>query len=124
MTLVDTSAWIEFLRGTGTPAALRVRELLDADEAAWCEMVVVELWNGASGAHRPKLEALERAVHLASITAAVWTTARNLAASARSASLTIPSADLVIAARAKVHGLDIAHHQDHHFDALAKLQTP
>lgn len=28
MTLVDTSAWIEFLRGTGSPANRRLRELI------------------------------------------------------------------------------------------------
>ncbi len=33
MILVDTSAWVEFLRDTGTAACLRVDELLDADIA-------------------------------------------------------------------------------------------
>ena len=33
MILVDTSAWVEFLRDTASPASGRVDELLDADIA-------------------------------------------------------------------------------------------
>jgi len=45
--LVDTSAWIEYLRGTGSAANVRVRALLLSDQAvATTEAVVMELRAG------------------------------------------------------------------------------
>ena len=48
--LADTSAWVEYLGGTGSPPHLRLRRLI-ADEAAvvTTEVVVMELLAGASG---------------------------------------------------------------------------
>ena len=46
MILVDTSAWIEFLRDTGSPACLLVDELL-AGEIAICDAVRMEVLAGA-----------------------------------------------------------------------------
>ena len=46
MILVDTSAWIEYLRDTGSPACLRVGELLGADLAT-CDVIRMELLAGA-----------------------------------------------------------------------------
>ena len=46
MILVDTSAWIEFLRDTGSPICQRVDDLLAA-EIATCEAVRMEVLAGA-----------------------------------------------------------------------------
>ena len=46
MILVDTSAWVEFLRDTGSPACNRVGELLRADLAT-CDAIRMELLAGA-----------------------------------------------------------------------------
>ena len=46
MILVDTSAWIEFLRGTGSPVCDAVDRLLDG-ELAICDAVSMELLAGA-----------------------------------------------------------------------------
>jgi predicted nucleic acid-binding protein len=46
MILVDTSAWVEFLRDTGSSACVRVEELL-ADEIATCDPVRMEVLAGA-----------------------------------------------------------------------------
>jgi predicted nucleic acid-binding protein len=46
MILVDTSAWIEFLRDTGSPVCIAVDDLLDADLAV-CDVVSMELLAGA-----------------------------------------------------------------------------
>lgn len=46
MILIDTSAWVEFLRDTGSPICQRVDELL-ADEIASCDAVRMELLAGA-----------------------------------------------------------------------------
>jgi hypothetical protein len=46
MILVDTSAWVEFLRDTGSPACRAVDELL-AKELAICDVVTMEVLAGA-----------------------------------------------------------------------------
>ncbi len=48
MILVDSSAWIEFLRATGSPAHLRLRaELQGETELACTDVVVMEVLAGA-----------------------------------------------------------------------------
>lgn len=48
MRLVDSSAWIEYLRRTGSPAHLEVRRLLHEEpgEVAMTEPVIMELLSG------------------------------------------------------------------------------
>ena len=46
MTLVDSSAWVEFLRDTGSPACLRFRELVTSGIAV-CDAVRMEILAGA-----------------------------------------------------------------------------
>lgn len=46
MILIDSSAWIEFLRDTGSPTCTRVDEFLGADIAV-CEPVRMEILAGA-----------------------------------------------------------------------------
>jgi predicted nucleic acid-binding protein len=60
MTLVDTSAWIEFLRGTGSEVHTRVRAMLAGGEPiATSEVVVMEVLAGArDDAHLDRLRRL------------------------------------------------------------------
>jgi len=44
--LVDTSAWIEFLRNSGSPVCNAVDDLLD-DDLATCEVISMEILAGA-----------------------------------------------------------------------------
>lgn len=46
MTLIDSSAWVEFLRDTGSPVCIRVDALL-GEEFATCEPVWMEIVAGA-----------------------------------------------------------------------------
>ena len=46
MIFIDTSAWIEFLRNTGSPVCTLVDELLDS-EIAICDTVRMEVLAGA-----------------------------------------------------------------------------
>ena len=48
--LADTSAWIEFLRKTGSDANLQLRELLAKQDAAITDAVLMEVLAGARGA--------------------------------------------------------------------------
>jgi predicted nucleic acid-binding protein len=47
--LADTSAWVEYLRATGSPVHLRLRELIDAEgDLRTTEVVMMELLAGAT----------------------------------------------------------------------------
>ena len=56
MVLVDTTVWIDLLRGRETVGALRLRDLLSKGSAAVAPVIVQELVQGASSA--PNAEAL------------------------------------------------------------------
>jgi hypothetical protein len=122
MRLIDTSAWIHALRTDGDAAvASRVRTLLDAGEAAWCPMVQLELWNGARGDHeRRVIKEMQNDLIELEIDESVWAIAYALAQSARRAGKTIPATDILIAACARRHGVELEH-ADRHFTVLAAL---
>ena len=122
MKLVDTSSWIDALRRDGDPEArTRVEALLRSGTAAWCDFVRVELWNGLRGAaERKQMEELEVDVINLPTNDAVWAKARLLAQRARAKGITVPAADLVIAACAWEHRVEMEH-DDAHLAALAGL---
>jgi len=62
--LIDTSAWVEFLRGTGSPVCDRVEALLDG-EIATCDAVRMEVLAGARDEHH--LERLRRLLARATV---------------------------------------------------------
>ena len=64
MILVDTSAWVEFLRDTGSPICTRVDELLDG-EIATCDPIRMEVLAGAR--HESHLNDLRRLLARASV---------------------------------------------------------
>jgi predicted nucleic acid-binding protein len=49
MIVTDTSAWIEYFRATGSPAAVEVRRLLTdhADQVVMCEPIAMAILSGA-----------------------------------------------------------------------------
>jgi predicted nucleic acid-binding protein len=117
--LVDTSSWIEALRYSGrADVRERVRNLLLNGLAAWCDMVAVELWNGARGDYeKKKLMELEEQIICLPTTGEAWQLARRLAQRCRKAGHTMPSADLVIAACGLSNDVTIEH-CDEHFDLI------
>ncbi|HEX7244374.1 MAG TPA: PIN domain nuclease [Solirubrobacterales bacterium] len=60
MILVDSSAWVEFLRSTGSPVNLRVRAELEAGGTlAWTDPIAMEILAGArDDADRDRLRRL------------------------------------------------------------------
>lgn len=117
--LIDTSAWIEALRTGGDPKVRReVRSAIEDGSAAFCDMVLLELWNGARGDQEKRyLRDLERDLECLATTKQVWATSRSLAARCRRAGRTIPPTDLLIAACADHHGAKLLH-RDGHFDQI------
>jgi hypothetical protein len=122
--LVDTSAWIEALRPQGDERVRReVRSAVEDGDAAFCDLVLLELWNGSGGeAERSYLSALERELQCLPTTAEVWRHGRELAIRCRGAGLSVPATDLLIAACASHHGVTLLH-RDRHFDQIAGLAT-
>jgi predicted nucleic acid-binding protein len=122
--LVDSSLWVHQLRKSGDTAKRdRVNALLTSGEAAWCPPVRLELWRGVtSDAERKILRRYEALLPSYEIVPEIWDRAIQLADRGRAAGLTVPVADLLIYACARLNGLDVAH-DDSHFDELAKLDA-
>lgn len=126
VTLIDTSAWVEFLRGDrgGDPAIrAEVRGLL-AGEGAMTEPVVMEVLAGArSGAHGEQLRALLGAATLLPVRPEDWADAALLYRLCRVNGATVRSmVDCLIAAVAIRHDVPVLA-KDRDFEALA-AHTP
>ena len=124
MILIDSSSWIEALRESGkAEVRKRVEGLLATGNAAWCDPVRLELWNGARGKQERKVLAqLEKTVASLAVDDAVWDQAVTLAKSARDAGLTASAVDLMIVACARRHGVELEHN-DQHLNRLQSLQA-
>ncbi|MFW6174095.1 MAG: PIN domain nuclease [Elusimicrobiota bacterium] len=126
--LIDTSAWIASFKKAGSP---QLKEFLKnsilAGLAVTSPIIILELLQGCRtlkerDALKTKLESLD----ILSITPSVWERSYELAFSLRKKGLTIPTADLIIAASAIENNSVIIHH-DEHFEMIAqhypRLQT-
>ena len=122
MVLIDSSSWIEALRDSGkADIRKRVEGLLAAGDAAWCDPVRLELWNGARGQQERKMLAqLEKSIAVLPMDNSVWDMAIALAKTARDAGLTVPAVDLMIVACARRHAVELEHN-DHHLIRLQRL---
>ena len=86
-----------------------------------CDMVRVELGNSAAGkAEQKLLRALEGDLECVPMTSETWEEAVALAQACRKQGVTVPAADLIVAACARHHGLGLIHH-DRHFDQIGDI---
>ena len=120
MTLVDTSAWIEFLRNTGSAACIRVEELL-AGEIAICEPVHMEVLAGARDErHLENLRRLLARATIISTQPADYDTAASLYRHCRRCGETVRRLmDCLIGAVAIRADVPVLHN-DSDFDALER----
>jgi predicted nucleic acid-binding protein len=123
--LIDTSAWIEYFRATGSAAAIEVRRLLseEADQAAMCEPVAMEILSGVSDdSTHANLERLVNGLPSLTIDNAVdFRAAAQIYRAARRAGRTIRSInDCLIAAVVIRHGARIVH-RDSDFEVIASM---
>lgn len=123
MTLVDTSAWIEYLRATGSVAHLAVRALLESEAPlATTDVVIMELLAGArSESHASELRRLLLALtHLPVRGLADFEASSDLYRACRRRGVTPRSVnDCLIAAIAIRDGADVLHH-DRDFESIAR----
>ena len=127
MILIDTSAWIEYLRATGSPAAVEVRRLLTdhADRVAMCEPVAIEILSGALDDEKyAMLEQLVNGLPSLTIDEAVdFRAAATIYRSARRGGRTVRSLnDCLIAALAMRHGARVIH-RDADYEVIASMTS-
>ncbi|MBV9952960.1 MAG: PIN domain nuclease [Acidimicrobiia bacterium] len=123
MTLVDTSAWVEYLRATGSPTHAAVRVLIDAGRATHTtEVVMMEVLAGArSERHVTQLNELLLACEFVPLeglsdfeqAVTIYRTCRRAGETVRALN------DCLVATVAMRAGLDVLH-TDRDFDAIAR----
>lgn len=120
MILVDTSAWIEFLRDTGSDVCVAVDRLLDADLAI-CDAVSMEILAGARDErHLIQLRGLIARATMLPTTTADYEVASSMYRSCRTHGETVRKLiDCLIAAVAVRAGAEILH-ADSDFAAVAR----
>jgi len=117
--LVDTTIWIDFLRGGNEPVRDRVSVLVTADKAATADIIILELLRGARSRREYRtlhqdLTALPRLP----LAATVWERAWGIGYDLRSKGVHVPTTDTIIAALAIEHACGLLH-RDRHFDLIA-----
>ncbi len=121
MKLVDTSAWIEFLRRKGDPKVKHaVVRLLGADHAAYTCPVRFELLSGVKANEEADLKQTLALAQNFLFEPDDWTMAAQLERQLRGKGLSIPRNDLFVAVVAIRTGLAVVC-RDAHFDALRKV---
>lgn len=127
MILVDTSAWIEYIRATRSSAASEVRRLVSDDTAqiAMCEPIAMEILSGATDESTyPRLERLVNGLPSLSVDNTLdFRAAADIYRAARRRGETIRSInDCLIAAVAIRHRARIVH-RDADFDVIARITS-
>lgn len=120
MILIDTSAWVEFLRGTDSPVCQRVDDLLAADIAV-CDPVRMEVLAGARDAqHLAALRGLLARAVILPVGPPEYEQAAALYRTCRRRGRTVRKLiDCLIAAAAIAADVPVLH-ADADFDALAQ----
>ena len=95
--LLDTSVWIDALRGTTPEIVALTRELLNNDHILTCGPVIFEINRGLRQPERKKITSLFGAIRRLPVAERIWEMAGELDASLRSKGITIPPMDILIA---------------------------
>ncbi|MFA4840136.1 MAG: PIN domain nuclease [Agrococcus sp.] len=121
--LVDTSAWIEYLRATGSATNVAVRDRIRTDaRLVICDPVVMEvLAGGRSEEHVVELRGLLARAELVPTMPTDWDDAARIYRAGRRQGVTIRKLmDCLIAAIALRRGEPVLH-DDADFDAIARV---
>jgi hypothetical protein len=120
MVLVDSSVWIEALRGNGdVNVKLGIEGLLDAYEAWWCGPVKLEVMGGARKSERNRLAFFFQPIPYRDVENEVWSTAVRLSWNLRDKGVTVPWNDILIASLAMAWDCRLYAH-DRHFHDIAR----
>jgi len=116
--LIDTSAWIDFLRSKSSLLGDNVARAIKEDKAVLCGVVVAELLQGAKGIKEQRqLKLLFDNLERVQIIEKDWDDAGHLLGSLRAKGITLPLTDAVIAVIARRSQLTVLT-LDKHFEHL------
>lgn len=119
--LLDTSVWIEYLRGRNLAVKGVVTAIVQSGRASICGVVLAELLAGTrSPSDQERLALLFRGLDYLELDRGGWVSAGTLAASLRAAGITLPMADLLIATLALQHSCAL-YSLDNHFQRIPDL---
>jgi predicted nucleic acid-binding protein len=120
MVLIDTSIWVDYLRGTAHPLVVKtVGGLLDDHEVAITPVIRLELLRGASLQETEELQGTLGGLHELPFERWHWPQADRLVVELRAKGLTPSIADLLIVTSALDYRVPL-YHQDRVFDAIAR----
>ena len=120
MKLIDSSAWVEFLRRKGDPATKqKVARLIEDEQAAYTCPVRFELLSGVKPEEERDLEEAFRLSSHVPFETQDWKEAALLERELRSKGITVPRNDLFVATVGMRTGLVVAC-RDAHFDIVRR----
>lgn len=123
--LIDTCAWVAFLRSGEGALAARVTQAISDDTAMLCGVTVTELLQGAKGnKEKQQLDFLFANVPCVPVEPSDWVTAGHTLQTLRAQGITLPLTDALIATIAKrktIPVLTIDVHFQHLSVGLVKL---
>ena len=105
MTLIDTSAWVDFFRNR--PSAFAVDMLLANGEAALCGPIVTEIRRGLTAADRRKVLPLLEGCETLPQPENLWLEAGDLGFWLSRKGVVVKSLDLLIATYALAHSVEL-----------------
>ena len=120
--LLDTSVWIDALRGKTPNIVALTQGLLNDDRALTCGPVMFEIKRGLRSSERKKILPLFDALIRLSFDEAIWDAAGDLDASLRKKGITIPPMDVLIAQICLQHKVALFT-LDEHFRSVPGLQV-
>jgi predicted nucleic acid-binding protein len=118
LVLVDSSAFIEADRCPGFPVAGAVVAAIADGRAAVCHVVAAELLTGCrSRSEYREMELLLSGLAWLPVTDECWARVAALGFNLRRKGITVPLPDRLVAVTARVHKVELLHH-DVHFDLI------
>jgi predicted nucleic acid-binding protein len=119
--LVDTTVWIEFLRG-GSETGKSIEVLAKADRIVVAGVVIYELTQGIkSEKDRLKIVELLSSLHYIDMSKDLWEAAGVLSRSLKNRGTNLPMSDILLAATALEYKLSLFT-LDKHFDSMPEVQ--
>jgi len=119
--LVDTSIWIDVLRGKDPEIQGRVAILLRRERAVLCGIVEMELLHGMRRLERETLQELFSPLPYLEVDRNDWQAAGDLLSSLRSQGINIPATDALIGTLCIRYGLSLLT-KDKHFQSIPRLE--
>ena len=119
--LVDTSAWIEALRGRDARLTEIVDRLLDEERVVFCGIIEMELLHGLRKSEAEGCLALFEVLPYIEVDRQEWRRGGELLAGMRSRGSAIPATDALIAALCLRHELTLLT-LDKHFNNIPQLK--